>query len=283
MADKFYTKLFGKVIEPYLDYFENLKIQMKRARMDYKIKDFLSLLIFFSFISFSIVMIVASFFLTIITQYGLYAYTFSIIIAILAAVGTFFAGYYYPNMKGAGIRKKIERELPFTTIHMATTASSGIPPVEVFKIISLKKGEIGKECERIYRNVRMLGMDLPSSIAKAANASASARFAELLWGMLSIITRGGDMEEYLNSKAKEFMGMYRRILEDYSNQVTFYTEIYITLIIVGTLFFIILTSIMSPMGGGSILLIQTFLIFFFTPMVSVGFLVLLKNLSPVEA
>ncbi len=283
MADKFYTKLFGKVIEPYLNYFETLKVQMKRARMDYYIKDYMSLLILFSFISFAAVMITASFFLTIITEYSLYAYTFSIIIAILAAVGTFFSGYYYPNIKASGLRKNIEKELPFTTIHMATTASSGIPAVEIFKIISLKKGEIGKDCERIYRNVKMLGMDLPSSISKAANASASARFSELLWGMLSIITRGGDMEDYLNSKAQEFMGMYRRILEDYSNQVTFYTEIYITLIIVGTLFFIILTSIMSPMGGGSILLLQTFLIFFFTPMVSLGFLVLLKNLSPVES
>ncbi len=282
MAEKFYTKLFGKIIEPYLDYFEALKISMKRARMDYKIKDFLSLLILISFIVFAAIMIIASFFLTIVTEYSLYAYTFSIILAIVGAIGIFFLGYYYPNLKAAGIRKQIERELPFTTIHMATTASSGIPPVEIFNIISLKKGEIGKESERIYRNVKMLGMDLPSSIAKAANASASSRFAELLWGMLSIITRGGDMEEYLNSKASEFMGMYRRILDDYSQQVTFYTEIYITLIIVGTLFFIILTSIMSPMGGGSILLLQTFLIFFFTPMVSIGFLVLLKNLSPVE-
>lgn len=282
MTEKFYTKIFGKVIEPYLDYFEPFQIQMKRAQMNYKIKDYLSLTIFSSFIVFSVVMVVSSFFLTILTAYSLYAYTFSIIISIVAGIATFVVGYYYPNIKAAGIKKKMEKELPFTTIYMTTTASSGIPASEIFKIISLKKGEIGKDCERIYRNVKMLGMDLPSSISKAANSSASPRFAELLWGMLSIITRGGNMEEYLAGKSKEYMGMYRRMLEDYSKQVTFYTEIYITLIIVGTLFFIILTSIMSPMSGGSILVVQTFLIFFFTPLVSFGFLVLLKNLSPVE-
>ncbi|NOX72007.1 MAG: hypothetical protein GXO64_04935 [Candidatus Micrarchaeota archaeon] len=282
MGDKFYTKIFGSVISPYLDYFEPFKVQMKRARMDNDIIDYLSIVILFSFIAFAVTMIISSFFLTIITTYGLYAYTFSIIISLIVSSIVFLMGYYYPALRAATIKKRIEKELPFATIYMTTTASSGVQSVEVFKILSLKKGEIGKECERIYRNVKMLGMDLPSSISKAANNTASPRFAELLWGMLSIITRGGSMEEYLTGKSKEFMSMYRRMLQEYSQQVTFYTEIYITLIIVGSLFFIILTSIMSPMSGGNILLIQTLLIFFFTPIISLGFLVLLKNLSPME-
>ncbi len=282
MPGKIYTEIFGKIIEPYLEYFEPLRVQMKRAKMNYKIKDYISLITFVSFLSFVFIMITSSFFITILTAYSLYAYTFSIIIAVIGSLGTFIIGYYYPSIKAAGLKKKIERELPFTTIYMTTTASAGIPPTEIFKIISVKGGEIGKECERIYRNVKMLGMDLPTSIAKAANSTASPRFAELLWGMLSIITRGGNMESYLQGKSKEFMAMYRRMLEEYSKQVTFFTEIYITLIIVGTLFFIVLTSIMTPISGGNILLIQSFLIFIFTPLVSIGFLFLLKSMSPTE-
>jgi flagellar protein FlaJ len=166
---------------------------------------------------------------------------------------------------------------------MSTITSSEASPVQIFKITSAKGGEIGKECQKIYRDVEMLGMDLPTAISKAANRTPSTRFAELLWGMSSVITRGGDLEKYLTDKSKEFMNYYRRALNDYSNQITFYTEIYITLIIVGTLFFIVLSSIMGPLvGGGDVLPIQTVLVFFFIPAVSSGFIVLLRSLSPVE-
>jgi len=55
-------------------------------------------------------------------------------------------------------------------------------------------------------------------------------------------------------------------LDDYSNQISLYTEIYITLIIVGSLFFIILIAILAPLVGGNILFVQTFLVFFFMPL-----------------
>ena len=91
---------------------------------------------------------------------------------------------------------------------------------------------------------------------------------------------GGDTYAYLSDKTKDSMQQYRRMLESYSGQINFYTEIYITLIIVGTVFFIVLSSVMSPLVGGGILLMQTFLVFFFVPATSLGFIVLLKGLSP---
>jgi hypothetical protein len=39
---------------------------------------------------------------------------------------------------------------------------------------------------------------------------------------------------------------------------------------------------MSPIVGGEILVLQTFLVFFFVPITSIGFIVLLKGLSPIK-
>jgi flagellar protein FlaJ len=100
--------------------------------------------------------------------------------------------------------------------------------------------------------------------------------------MISIITTGGDMESYLRTKTRSYMSQYRRMLEDYAKQITFYTEIYITLVIVGSLFFIVLISIISPLTGVGALFTQTIIVFFVVPLVSVGFIVLLKHISPVE-
>jgi hypothetical protein len=83
------------------------------------------------------------------------------------------------------------------------------------------------------------------------------------------------------------MNIYRRALQDYSKMISFYTEIYITLMIVGSLFFIVLLAVMSPVGESasgraSTLMLQTFLVFFFIPLVSIAFIVLLKAISPSE-
>ena len=280
MIEKICYKLFGKLVNPYTDYFEDLHAQLKHARMKYSVEEYVSMLLLLSIITFVVVLFLGSFFLTVTTTYAFYSYTLSIVLGFLASGGVFVLFYYYPNLKAKGIQANIDKTIPFTTIYMTTAASAEMNPADLFKIVSLKKGEIGKECEKIYRDVHMLGMDVSTAMTKAANRTPSRKFAELLWGMLSVIRRGGDLREYLDGKSKEYMAEYRRSLNDYSKQISFYTEIYITLVIVGTLFFIVLSSIMSPLVGGDILMIQTFLVFLFIPMISVGFLVLMKNLSP---
>ena len=280
MIEKISYKIFGGIVNPYSDYFDNLSLQLKHAAMKYSSEEYVSILLFSSLIAFIVVILAGSFYITLTTTYAFYSYTLSIVLSFVAAGGVFFIGYFYPNIKAKGIQAKINKNLPFSTIYMATAASSDVTPADLFKIVSLKEGEIGKECERIYRDIHMLGMDVSTAITKAANRTPSAKFSELLWGMLSVIRRGGNIEEYLSGKASEAMGDYRRSLNDYSKQISFYTEIYVTLVIVGTLFFIVLSSIMSPLVGGDILMMQTFLVFFFIPLVSVGFLLLLKNLSP---
>ena len=150
------------------------------------------------------------------------------------------------------------------------------------KMLSIRQSIKGEDSMRIYRDAKMFGTDISSALAKVANRTPSLAWSELLWGLISTITTGGDLYNYLEDKAKDSMQQYRRMLESYSTQINFYTESYITMIIVGTLFFIVLSSVMSPLVGGDILLVQTFLVFFFIPLVSMGFIVLLKGISPSE-
>ena len=209
-----------------------------------------------------------------------FSYTFSIIIAFLASGGTFIGFYWYPDIRSKGIETKIERDLPFAVASMTASASSGTHPVEIFKMLSYREGVLGEDARRIYRDVKMFGTDISSALVKVANRTPSLAWSELLWGMVSTMTTGGDVYKFLTDKTRDSMQQYRRMLESYSSQINFYTEIYITLIIVGTLFFIVLSSVMSPLVGGDILLVQTFLVFFFVPCTSIGFIVLLKGLSP---
>jgi len=210
------------------------------------------------------------------------AYMFVVFASIMAGVIAFFSMYSYPSMKMRSLKNSIDRSLPFAVFYMATTASSGSHPMNIFRMLSLRGGVMGEEANRIYTNVKTMGMDIGTALQKAAARTPSTKFAELLWGMVSIITTGGNMESYLRGRTRTAMAQYRRALNEYANSIALYTEIYITLVIVGTLFFIILLAIISPLVGGNTLFLQTFLVFFFIPLISVGFIALLKMTSPVE-
>ena len=288
MIKKMAEGLFGEIVHPYMDYFDGLKVGMKSANISSTLEEYVSLLFLFSFVSFSITLILSAIFVTFFVTYMsggealIYAYTLCIIISFGVAAATFFLGYYYPFLKAKNLRNKIEKGLPFAVFYMATSASSRVTPLEIFRMLSLRGGIIGDEARRVYNDVGTLGMNLTDALQKLATRTPSPLFSDLLWGMISIMTTGGDMEEYLNSKTRAFMSQYKRQLDEYSKQVAMYTEIYITAVVVGTLFFIVLIAIISPLMGFSSLLIQTFLVFLLVPFMSIGFIVLIKGISPTE-
>jgi hypothetical protein len=58
-------------------------------------------------------------------------------------------------------------------------------------------------------------------------------------------------------------------------------EIYLTLIIVGSIFFMVLSTIMSAISAsGSIVILQFLIVFAFLPVISIGFVYMLKGASP---
>lgn len=282
MIEKMAIRMFGDITRPYLSYFEGLRSSMKTADMKVPLHEYVSTLFLFSIISWIGFMVFGTMIITYFVVYTAYSFTLAILLSFPFAGGVFFAGYYYPNLKAKSVKTQIERSLPFAVFYMATSASSGVTPTQIFKMLSERGGPVGREAKKIYNDVVTMGMNLSDAIQKAATRSPSPQFSDLLWGMMSIITTGGDVEAYLRGKTRTFMAQYRRSLNDYAKQISMYTEIYITLVIIGSLFFIVLISIISPLTGGGTLFIQTFLVFFFIPLVSMGFIVLLKGISPSE-
>ncbi|MBU0530766.1 MAG: type II secretion system F family protein [Candidatus Aenigmatarchaeota archaeon] len=274
--------IFGGLTEPYLDYFSSLKSTLKKSGMKTRLHDYVCIIIFISFISFIASIIIGAVIITLTVSGPSYAYTLAIIVSFLVSGFVFFLGYYYPSLQAKDIQSKIDRSLPFSIFYMTTSASSGVNPLEIFRLLSIRGGKVGDEATKVYTNVKTLGMSLTSAVQKAAASTPSPTFADLLWGMSSVLTTGGDLENYLKEKTKSAMAQYVRTLNDYAKQISLYTEIYITLVIVGTLFFIILIAIIAPLAGLSILFLQAFLAFVFIPLLSLGFIVVLRSISPLE-
>ena len=280
-------KLFGKVLDPYIPYFESIKTDLQHANIPLSLTEyvytmfFLLLLIFI--IEFPLIVIIT----TLLLKSALTAFLFSFTMTIIIELGMFFIFYTYPSYTATTRKKNIETSLSFATTYMSTIASSGAPPSTMFKVLSKFKeyGEISKEAEKINRDVEAFGMDLTSAIRKTAGRTPSSELKELLWGMDTILTTGGNMSDFLHEKSKGFMAEYKRRLEQYSQTLSMLIEVYLTVILVGSIFFVIMSALMSIFsGGGDTNLFMSFLqfviVFIVLPVVSVGFIVMIRMISP---
>lgn len=277
-------KFFGGVSKSIKPSFADMKETMQKAGLRYTVEEYLSITLFTTTVTFVIEAIALSFI------FGLFfGVTVALLLALMLSLAIsgilFFLFYSYPSTAARSRNSKIKKILPFVVSYMATMSSSRVPPIVVFKTLSEFKeyGEVSKEAENITRNVEVFGMTTSAAIKKQAKTTPSADFRELLWGINTIVTSGGDLTSYLSDKTNEFMNDYRRRIRKYSQDLSLYVEIYLTLIITGSIFFIVLSSVISALSQGiGTVLVQSFVVFVLLPLISIGFIVLVKSTSPLE-
>lgn len=283
---KFSYKSLSPKIEKYMIYFESIILDLKKAGMRTSLIEYMSTAIMTTILVF----MVEFPFIFIITLFipnfsPVMGFIFSFSISMVFATGIFFFFYIYPSLSASSRRKSIDFSLPFAALYMATVSGGKAPPKAMFKILSKfdEYGELTKESREIARNVEIFGMSLNEALKKSADKSPSDEFKELLWGIETTIASGGNLSDYLHSKAKDFIENYKRMMKEYSQRVGVLLEVYVTLIIVGSIFFVVVSSMMSAFGGGMmdlIVLAQFLLIFLGLPIISILFVIILKYLSP---
>jgi len=280
-------KFFKHSLDSSVNLFESIKPDLLKANIDLSLLEyvyvmFFSILLFF-IVEFPLVTIITSIVLKDILLAVLFSFTLNIVIVLIV----FFIFYTYPSLVAGKRKKDIDSALPFASTYMAAIANSGAPPITMFGVISQFKeyGEVSKEAEKIYRDVKVFGMDLTGALRKTANRTPSEELKELLWGLDNVLTTGGNLSDFLHEKSRLFIADYGRKLQEYSRTLSVLIEIYLTLVLVGSIFFIIITALMSIIGGGGgmggyLSFIQFLVIFIVLPFMSIGFIVLLKAVSP---
>lgn len=279
-----FASFFYPLVDFALPYFPTLKMDLKKAGIKLSTKEFLARGIFFTTFAFVVSLPVFS----TIFAYLLKNFLFSFLSAITASsfllVFLFIIYVNYPKILISQKSKQIDSQISFATIHLSTLVSTKLPLHKVFEIFSnfSEYGEITKEISLINNEMKMFGLDVNKAIERAIERSPSKNLTELLWGILSTNLTGGDIEIYLKEKARSFLVEYRNKLKEFSHQISIYLEIYISAVILGAIFFLILTSIVSGISGvgAQTIFLQFFLIFIFLPLISAIFIYLIKSSCP---
>ena len=287
----YYTKLsfrfFSQFSEGVSEYFGEVRSNLKRAKMGLSVQEYISIAIMTSFIVFVAAFPLLSFLLGFVFQTFLLSFVTSFAAALGLAVWSFFLIMNWPNIVIGEKAKRIDNVLAFALLYLSTAASSKLSLDKAFKIFAKfgDYGELTEEVKAINNDMDFFGLDINTALERAVDRSPSKAFNEVLWGMLSTMRSGGDVAAFMRSAAASNMAEYRRKLFEFSNQLTVFIEVYLTTIVLGAIFFTILTSIMSGISqsdSSGIVVLQFLLIFVFMPLVTALFILMIKASAPME-
>ncbi len=285
----FYNKIsfrvFSQVSELISYYFSDVKLNLKKARIRLSLQEYISIAVMTGFIIFIVSFPILSFLFAFVFQTFLFSFVSSFTVAILLTIGVFLLFMNYPKLIIREKAKHIDNALPFAALYLSTIASSKLPVHKIFEIFSKfsEYGELTDEIKSITNDMDVFGLDVITALERSVERSPSKMFKEMVWGMLSTIRSGGDLGIYLKETAVNMVNEYRRKLYEFSHQLTIYIEVYLTTIVLGAIFFTILTSIMSGIaqaGTSNIIVVQFLLIFVFMPLISTLFILLIKSITP---
>lgn len=266
-----------------VEYFEDLRPQLSRADIPASLPEYISMMLFSSGAVFISSLFLLGSILSV--TMGISGFIFSLTLSIILPALTFLGLYMLPSVIMRQRASKIRDSLPFATMYMSTLAGTGTSTSELFRNLAEAEqyGEISKEAEKIHSDIDSFGMDISEALQRAAERTPSDDFKDLMWGMNHALTSGGSLRAFLQERAETLMNDYERRIESFSDQLSLLVEMYITLVIVGSIVFTSMSAVMSSftaVSGQNIVIIQIAAIFFGLPLISGMFILLVRGMAP---
>jgi Flp pilus assembly protein TadB len=176
--------------------------------------------------------------------------TFWILFAV--PIGTFLFMYFYPSLEKKSLENKINRELPFSVIHMSAISQSLIEPSKIFSIIITTKEypNIEKEFIKLINKINIYGYDLVTALRSTASNSPSKKLSELLNGLATTITSGGDLREFFDKRSQTLLFEHRLEREKATKAAETFMDIYISVVIAAPMILMLLLMMMKISGLG---------------------------------
>jgi hypothetical protein len=261
LSNKFFSGMSKSLIGK--GYFKNLKRDLVKANMQYLTQSYVSMIFFNTLVSFLVSFFIVGFllFFNIGVQFpfitpvrGSLVTRFLSLFWLLFAIpiGTYLFTLFYPVLEKKSIEAKINQELPFATIHMASISESMVEPSNIFKII-ISTGEyptLEKEFTKLLNEINVFGHDLVTSLRNVAFNSPSRRLSELLDGLATTITSGGDLSDFFDKRAQSLLFEYRLEREKQTKSAETFMDIYISVVIAAPMILMLLLIMMRISGLG---------------------------------
>jgi flagellar protein FlaJ len=265
------------------NFFKKYGEDLRKANISLLLPSYLSLILFLTLISF-----IFSFLLAItfwLFKPTILSFFRNLLFSLLFSFLVFLFFLIYPKLEIKSIERKIDAELPFAALYMASIASSGVQPVKVFNLLveSKEYREVAKQVEKITNRINFLGMDLVTAIKDSIKIIANNNLRAMLNGLATTIVTGGDIKDYLEEEAKKFLLEYKSAREKFATSIEVYADLYTGLLITAPMMFVIILALsglfQQQIGGIPITNLAIFGIFILI-VLNIVFLIYLNIVTP---
>ncbi|MFA4877768.1 MAG: type II secretion system F family protein [Methanoregula sp.] len=188
----------------------------------------------------------------------------------------------YPGIEAGNRRRNIDASLPYAINYITSMSTAGITPAEIFRLLgdSPIYGECSVESRYIAREIDIFGRDLIDAIRIVSASTPSKRMKEFLQGAMASISSGGNLTDYFRTKADQYALENRQTQKQFLDMLALIAESYVTAMVAGTLFLIILQSIMSVLSGDNRPLFLYAVVYIMIPLGSIAFVVMISTMTP---
>jgi flagellar protein FlaJ len=155
-------------------------------------------------------------------------------------------------MEKKSMETKINQELPFATIHMASISESLVEPSNIFRII-ISTGEypnMEREFVKLLNEINVFGYDLVTALRNSAFNSPSRKLSELFDGLATTITSGGNLSDFFDKRAQTLLFDYKLDKEQQTKSAETFMDIYISVVIAAPMILMLLLIMMRVSGLG---------------------------------
>lgn len=243
--------LYGPTVDKYGEYFDDVRDDLKKADMDILFRTYVSkVLLLTTFVLLGGIAAGTVYSIQIGLPF-LKAIRYAFGIPVAATLIVFSGLYYYPSQKARKRQKNIKENLPFAMNHLSAIATSGIPPGSMFELLARfdEYEGISREAEKVTRRVNAFGEDLTTALREVAEQSPSADWDEVIYGILSTVETGGNLEDFLKEKADEALFEYQLEREKQIERLSTYASFYTAILIAAPVFLVTILSVMNLLGG----------------------------------
>ncbi|KAF1075577.1 type II secretion system F family protein [Methanogenium sp. MK-MG] len=188
----------------------------------------------------------------------------------------------YPGIMAGERKRNIDATLPYAINYITAMSTAGITPAEVFRLLGQSKiyGESAVEARYITREIDIFGKDLLDALRIAGQYTPSSRMREFLQGASASISAGSNLTEYFRTKSEQYTRENRMEQKTFLETLGLISESYVTALVAGTLFLIILQSVMSTISGETDPLFLYAVIYAVIPLGSIMFVILISSMTP---
>ncbi|MCE5297953.1 MAG: type II secretion system F family protein [Methanoregulaceae archaeon] len=223
-------------------------------------------------------------FMLAINQYSLIIGTIlATIISFTVIAGiTFVVFLLYPGYIAGNRKRNIDATLPYAINYVTAMSTAGIPPAEIFRQLgsSTMYGESAAEARFVALEIDLFGKDLIEALRVISSTTPSFRMKEFLQGAMGCISSGSNLTEYFRNKAEQYSLENRQTQKLFLDTLGLIAESYVTAMVAGPLFLIILQSIMSILSRQSQPIFLYIIIYLIIPFGSIGFVILISAMTP---